>query len=219
MNPTLARLSTGQTIPVTLVKLFPGRMWLCADANLKQYTIHESQITMQTVPHRFKKEQFDRYAPFIAKALENWPNLTKVVPQAVSMETFSARFRDAVTAAIKFGYEHPSVSQDDLKKNGPDLSVAMRADCVIIGPRHAIRADSNLGSVLPNSNKKNDEIEVKNDPDCLAHVCMLLHNRAFVNTPTLFVRAVEPDIINKLEEKWDVCFAEDPNEKGKFLIV
>lgn len=219
MNTALATLSSGKTVLLNLIRLLPARMWLCEDANHATYTIHESRLTMSTVPHRYKKEQFDRYAPFIGKALENWPNLTKVVPQAVSMETFSARFRDAVTAAIKFGYEHDLVSQDSLRKYGPELSVAMRADCVVIGPRHAIRADKNIGSVLPNSHKKVDEIEVKNDLECLAHVCALLHSRAFVSVPSFFVREISQTYIDSLEAQWDVCFAEDPNEKGKFLIV
>lgn len=54
--------------------------------------------------HRFSEAAFRRFEPTLIAVLDAWPNPTCVLPGALSIETFTHRFRDAVHGFMENGW-------------------------------------------------------------------------------------------------------------------
>lgn len=91
---------------------------------------------------------FLRYADAIAAVLSAWPNAVTFDPAPLSVETFAARFRDAMTGAVRYDYNHPRIDRRRLGEVLPNIVVAIRDNVVVAGSPSAVKAVKPVGSPL-----------------------------------------------------------------------
>lgn len=92
-----------------------------------------------STPHRYRQSAVDRYWPIIHQVLSNWPNPILVNPHPLSSETFSCRFRDAITAIRTQIAGTPT--QYLALQSTPDISVHQRPDGnLLIGDKASLKA-------------------------------------------------------------------------------
>lgn len=206
----IVRLTNGNR-PVTVLggADIHGLLWRGQDDETKDlYLFFTAQIlTMNTIPHRFSRANFDRYADALGAALRAFPAPIEVDPSPYSVETYASRFRDAREAKKRYGYEHPHVDNVLFTQYADELSVAIQTRTLLIGPRAAIRAktESQAGTVQTPASK--DQVQVQATVEALEAVCSLLDKRHLSPPPKFFVRGLNPDIISSLEQRYDVAFA------------
>lgn len=182
-----------------------------------------------SVPHRFSESQFKFYAPYIALALKEFPACIKLSPADVklSVETFAARFRDAMTAKEEYGYKHPDINETDFDEKHKYLyvSIPIGTGIVLIGSRAAVKAAQQPGATTAEVSVKTTpqatEIVVKNEPGYIEMVCSLLGNNVLTPKPRFVVFGMEEISFfkTKLESDYDISIVQDPVERGKFHIL
>ena len=94
-------------------------------------------------PARFSQKAVDRYAAAIATVLKRWPEPVVFNPAPLSVETFSNRLRDAITAVLEHARTHPVISTIHLASINADLVVRTRDNRVVVGSREATKQQSN----------------------------------------------------------------------------
>lgn len=61
---------------------------------------------MNNLPYHLTEDNFRRFEPLIAQAVNNWPKETSFeVPSGVAPTTFLARFRDSIASLVTHGWE------------------------------------------------------------------------------------------------------------------
>lgn len=172
--------------------------------------------------HRY--EAFKSYAHVIGAALASFPTVVVVDPEELSIETYSARCRDAITAKQLYQWQSPFIDEASFAKHGNALVVSMQEDKVIIGSKDAVRARRKAtlqsaikGKVLTVTSKT--EVEVLNSPVNLQLLCQLLSVRAFNPCPSFFVMNADLQALKALESRFDVAFEQDPTDLSKHYII
>ena len=148
-------LIEGKTLRVVLSHPSPtAGFWVVTDINSgRVLTTHDSTITLVSIPHIYRRTQFDVYAADIGRALRAWPHPIDVLVGNRSVETVSCRLRDAIRAKERYGYTHPSIDEEAFVSH--PLSVAKGEGKVIVGPRkrdrltphNLVTVDASLGPI------------------------------------------------------------------------
>jgi hypothetical protein len=87
------------------------------------------------VASRFKESNFRRFEPIIISVLERWPQRSIFKPTTISIETFAARLRDAVTAFLQPDclWDSP-IDKEKLKEVWSKKHVKMVGSTVVVCP-------------------------------------------------------------------------------------
>lgn len=196
-----------------------GDMWEVRDANGLTFVVSGSRLQpMSTLPSRFRESQFLRYAPFIGAALREFPNAITIDPAPLSVETFSARLRDAITAKSRFGYKSSLVDEALFTRHSTALVVSMRDSNVVIGDSASVKTQRAMTAVISPTSSAVPSVVIGNR-DGLERVCWLLHARALNNPPSFAIDGLSDDEVADLEQRYDVSITPDPNTNGRHLII
>lgn len=172
------------------------------------------------VGHHYNQATFDRYAPYIARALESFPGPLRIdIAPGESVETFAGRFRDARKAKTLYGYSHPDIDEAAFLRNAYQLQVAMREGYVLIGTREAIKAVGPL-SFTETLERPDGTIEVSiTDIAVAVNLCQLIAAKAFKQPVAFTVGPLSEHQVKMLEESYDVAFAPVPDRPDIYTIV
>lgn len=93
-----------------------------------------------TLPQRFRPEAVTRYWPHIQAMINSWPTPIKLNPAPLSIDTFTCRLRDAITAIMvhnqgtdNMRWQLKDIAHNCMVKQTPD-------GAVIFGNKHRIKA-------------------------------------------------------------------------------
>lgn len=215
-----------KTIPVRAEYPLPyGDFWVVSVIGVpKMLVVHSSKLMelANTVPSRFSRKQFDRFAATIGEALKTFPAILKVNPRPLSVETFSARCRDAVTAKKRYHYDSPLINDALFDRLCNEIVIAMRGNEIWFGPSHAIRDATKEQKTsefvsTPFSHVEKNEVELK-DHSLLETVCKMLHDRVLSPAPTFFVFDLSNETKDSLERRYDIVISQTADNPRKFLI-
>lgn len=96
--------------------------------------------TNPPIPIRFRRHLFDEMAYAIGEALRHYPNTVKFSASPLSPTTYMRRFREAITAKVRYGYLSSYIEEYLFSKYQRDLAIGEYGeDSVIIGPSSALR--------------------------------------------------------------------------------
>lgn len=96
--------------------------------------------TPSPVPIRFRRHLFDEMAYAIGEALRRYPNTIRFSSQPLSPTTFMRRFREAITAKLRYSYMSSDIEENLFAKYQRDLAIGEYSEnSVIIGPASALR--------------------------------------------------------------------------------
>lgn len=95
---------------------------------------------MPNLPSRFSQKAVDRYASAIATIVNRWPGPVVFDPKPYSVETFSARLRDAITAIVAYEGVHPLINVTGLRRIATQITVRIRDQNVVAGSPEATKA-------------------------------------------------------------------------------
>ncbi len=182
-------------------------------------------MPVQPIPPRYKRCLFEGVAHVIGAALKAYPKAIEVDPGSLSIETFSRRIREAITAKELYGYIHPSIDDALFVKYHEELST--RPDyrktppVILVGTRAALRdrTVAEQGKVK-NPQEAGPETNVLiTNLDNLDRICRLMHDRAFHPVPNFVVSGLTPTQIDDFEARYDIAFAEVEGQPGKHCIL
>lgn len=111
-------------------------------------------MTDSNLPPRFRQSAVDRYGPHILAMLRNLPEPIVIDPAPFSIETFTARFRDAIKAILHYGKSYPGIDPNSLLTAYSGVQVQQRGRFVRIGPRDRLKklddeiAPQQIGTVV-----------------------------------------------------------------------
>lgn len=171
------------------------------------------------MPHpRLSQAALDKYAEPIALALTAYPGVVRY-DLIGSSETFSARFRDAIKGALKYGHTNLHVSPILLKLHGLKLSVSMRDGYVLIGPKESIRS-KNIEAITNKPPKDTPEIKVDlNDTACAVYLCELIKHKAFPGPIVFTVGPLTQETATKLELEYGVTMVPVDGETDLYTLL
>lgn len=160
----------------------------------------------------------DKYAGPIALALNSYPGVIRYDPIG-SPETFSARFRDAIKGALRYGHTNLGIPKTLLELYGPKLAVSMRDGYVLIGPKDAVRS-KNIEAVTNKPPKDTPEIKVDlNDTACAVYLCELIKHKAFPGPIVFTVGPLTQETATKLELEYGVTMVPVDGETDLYTLL
>lgn len=180
---------------------------------------------MNDVPYRFTEASCLRFQHVIAEIVRRYPEVVTIDPGSLSPETYSNRLRDAMTGLVKglwfprhgFAAGEPTKLIAGLRAIHP-VSVAMRGNRVIAGPRKDVRrkAKGDEGE-LTTGNKPGLIIDLKlvNDYERtdVQRAIAVLHHYRVLTKPTKIVN-MKPE--TSVLDNYDISIIE---EADGFLIL
>lgn len=172
---------------------------------------------MALIPQRFTLASFKRYEACIADVVKNWPSVTVFDPAKAgySLETFTCRLRDAITAASRYGYTSSLFTADQFARIAALVVCAQRDGKVICGPQESIRSFS---TIIPlNATTRSTEVFRIINPrkNVLDAFCLLLSEQ-LLGKP-LLVELMDPQLLTEMQNKYDIVAELQPD--GSTLIV
>jgi hypothetical protein len=213
----------GITRPVEIIGPLP--MGLCTIFQCRDLETSESLLVprdclmlTQSIPSRYKRSLFDRFAPVLGYVLRKFPVAVPVDPKPLSVETYAARFRDAKKAKQLYGYKHPEVDEVLFEKHAPDITTAMHDGKVFIGSRESVRAALSVavGEVLtPVTATIAHEVGV----GFSEQLCFLIDRKAFNPQPQFVIVGLTPEQATSLEQRYDVGLHPTENDPNKWYII
>ena len=216
-----------ETQRVTVICRLPmgrGGMILCRNSAGESIVVYDKQIQLDmSVPARFKFSTFERFAPYIGRALEEFPKALRIDPKTLSVETFAGRMRDAIRAKEMFPmYAHPAIDEALFAKFAKDITISMKTDHILVGSSDSVRtATPNVATLsdasgLPGKAPNEVILDGSNHPN-MESLCLLLHSRALNPCPEFIVRNLEEEFAKSLESRYDVAFV--PIKNGEYRIL
>lgn len=205
----------------------PG-FWTAVEDDGTHHTLHYSQLMpMSSVPARYKKSQFDKYAPALGAALTAYPNAVRVPCGSYSVETIARCLREARDAKLSLDYTHPSIDEVLFARHGRELKTGMRKDYVLLGPRESITPLSKALEIAFEQPVQavTATVEVKPSPDALERICWLLSNRTLDPPPSFVIRFPQrteteiQTIIDSYEVRYDIVFAQSKESPDLYYIT
>lgn len=162
------------------------------------------------IPWRFSEACFRRYEPAITDALAAYPKVIAYEPQS-SLETFTARFRDAIRGHIKHRFSPSTVDPDILARLGERLSCISQDGKVLIGPLSALKLHKPTAPVkghrAPLLHEGDFVIDVSKTPDAFIWIASLFQSRAMTPQPSVILTNC-PALALARFSSWDVAFEE-----------
>lgn len=167
---------------------------------------------------RMSQAAFDKYADIIGRALMAYPGVIRHALTG-STETFSARFRDAVKGAIKYGHTNVRVSSILLNQYGPKLSVAMRDGYVLIGPKESFRS-LEVEKFISKQPGGIPEVSMTfSDTACAVYLCELIKHKAFKGPIIFTVGPLTQEAATKLELEYNVTMVPVKGEEDIYTLL
>lgn len=191
------------------------------------------------VEPRFSEASFRNYEPFIARAVTLWPAETQfhqgemvdVRGRPISPHTFVARFRDAITALKKFGYETNTVDTTKLWSITGSFTVAYGTEGSVWFRNKQLRGrptgltqQGRAAGLIP---QKNNDSAFPSETlklvwsswtiDDLRALCQLITTGIAVG-PVVLKGSLPADDIEKLETTYNVTITANPSDSTLIVL-
>lgn len=102
-------------------------------------------MNLESEPSRFRESNFRRFEPTIIAILERWPQKSVFKPISLSVETFGARLRDAVTAYLRLDCLWESIiDRDKLREVWQKKHVKLVGPTVVVCLKSSNRTPTNV---------------------------------------------------------------------------
>lgn len=167
------------------------------------------------IGHHYSEESFKKYAPYIADALTQFPNVLRVEIEG-SVETFAGRFRDARRAKKLYGYRDERIDEKLFALHADKLVVAMREGHCLVGPREALKAPGTL-TAPSRAEPSQGEVIVTGSPERIGQLCELVALRIFSPMPVFILTGISPEQAQTLETTHGVTLIAD--KPGQFILL
>jgi hypothetical protein len=167
-----------------------------------------------SIPSRFRKSAFDRFAPYIGQLLKQFPRALVIDPSPLTPDSFASAFRAALRGKREHHYCRSDVDEMLWLKHNEAIVVSMRADGqIVIGDAFTVKepTGANYGK------QEQNVIELLNN-DCLEQICGMLSRRVLRPAISFRVRGVDSTTRARLEEQYDIAFYED-TRPDTFIIL
>jgi hypothetical protein len=224
--PCVASIN-GNLCDVTLMHYIKATgFWECIDDRGLPFTVHHTQLhVMDITPHRYRENQFRRYAPAISQVLKSWPTQVSFSPKPLSPETFAARFRDAIKAKRQYGYKDPSIDEKLFAEYSVDIAASMQGDMVIVGPRDSFKrgrppvslSEGSVHSVFP-PNKA--EVLTLDGDDALEQYCRLAStSKILITNITIKAVHITPSMAASAQERYGITIIASADEPSTYILL
>lgn len=213
----LATVNQGaQRLPVTIVRAganAPG-FYTVRDRDGTEHNIHRTNLMpVESVPLRYRRATFERYAHVIGAALRSFPQAVSVDPSPLTAESYAQPLRDSITAKKRFGYRHQLVDDALFTKHAEAISVRIKPDGTLeVGGTSPAKGHAISGTVR-DAGSTPATCDSLVDLKALDAVCLLLHERRLMPAPSFVVAGVDDQTVASFEERYDVAFV--PHENGR----
>ena len=174
---------------------------------------------MNELPHRFRESSFRRYEPFIARAIEAWPNAIKADPSLfnIAQVTFACRCRDAITSLSNNKWD-TTVDMSKFEKS--TLVVSERVDgTVLIGSKQGIANFAGMVKTMEITNPvpetTSERIFTLTTKEQKA-LLMELSSRRLLS-PRLFVQGLTDQEVEQYQVEWDVAL--DKHDDKTYILI
>lgn len=159
------------------------------------------------LPFCLRESTFRLYEPFIAEAVNHYPDHITINPAPLRASTVAARIRDAMLSFERFNWQSSLLTWEDFATNRKLLVVAHGDSNVVIGPRATISKLHGKGLHLPMMVKTSG---IRFDvgrwcPDDIVAVCLLISHRLLTG-PITILPPIDISMQIILEERYDVAF-------------
>ncbi len=158
---------------------------------------------------------FRYYENSIATIVDNWPSLTIITPQELSITTYVARLRDAIASLRKYHWT-TEIHMERFAEIAELIVCAPRGDKIYAGPATAIRALSKPRQEQPIFRVEGEETEfVTNFFEAIRMVARLAHAR-LLTRPVVVVWSVAEQMTN-LQNEYDIVVEQITTNKWRII--
>jgi hypothetical protein len=169
---------------------------------------------------RMTREAYERYAPYLEMAVNNWPKETKFsIPDDISPNTFCARFRDARKALLLFHYDLELESKLRALADAPVISMDPDGRHVWFRERGVQSAPTKVvkGETMNRLSTELRPTTALPDMIGLTSLCNLM-KAGVVRGPFAFTGIITSAAQETIESQFDVSFVID-NEKSTTTLI
>lgn len=169
---------------------------------------------------RMTRELYDRYAPYLEMAVNNWPKETKFsIPEDMSPNTFCARFRDARKALLLFHYDLALEAKLRALDDAPVISMDPDGKHVWFRERGQQSAPNKVSHGEAINHLASTPIPTAPLPplEDLHSICKLMSTGA-LRGPLAYHGLLPPPDQQTLESLFDIAFILDPVKQTTTLI-
>jgi hypothetical protein len=161
-----------------------------------------------TTSYRFSYRSCIRFTAHIRTIVEKFPALSTFDPQGLSVETFSCRLRDAMTALSRGQWGIKDFDTEKFLAIYPLVKVGIRDKFVIAGHKDSLKhAPLILDKELSVGALSNVEVKQPTN-EILTALCILHHNRILTQPTKIF-----GDVSSEIVAKYDVVLQDEGTYK------
>lgn len=151
-----------------------------------------------STPWRFTARSGLRYAKIIHKIVDTFPAILTIDPEGLSVETYSCRLRDAMRGLAAEQWHLPSLDFEKFLEVHSKVSVGIRNDKVVVGPRSELRAAKALPTVGVTAGSAK-ELTVSTTSAEIIKALAVLHHHRILSAPSRITGIVPAELIDGLD--------------------
>jgi hypothetical protein len=170
---------------------------------------------MDTIPSKYRKHAFDRFAPIIGQVIRQFPRALVVDPSIMgfTQDSYATILRNALKAKREHHHQSSLIDEMLWVKHEKSIVVSMRVDgMIVIGDSVTVKEPAGAKFGVDVSTV----IELL-DNTFLEDICKILSSRALKPSINVRVKNVDENTRNRLES-YDIAFIED-TEPNTFIIL
>ena len=165
---------------------------------------------IHSLPSRFNERNFRRYEAVIASAVSSFPTPQRINPAPLAVETYAARFRDAMTSYERQNWSSIVIDRERFKAIRPELKVRITGSSVLIGPA--------VATPTPITTSNDSRVRIMSEPTTV-EIEVEVTNLLFGKYEQIRIATTSTDLqtfILALPKRYDVAVTQD---KNVFIII